>query len=175
MADVQRQNGLGEHFTQLLLQAEVPIHHQLHFLVRVRAEAAPRCLLTRPLQRFLSRTETAEDLLIDRTMQMAVFAPFERVHQHQRGTAAVLALVPSFAFLLVTVALAASFPAMPLAVAAALGPGLARLASFLQFLVGSGGNRLAVALDDEHLAIAFRQRPAAEPGIGEPAESENPL
>src|SRR5262249_50743494 len=111
--------------------------------------------------------------LVDRTVQPSVFAAFECVHGDQHGAPAVLALVSRFAFPLLAAALAATAPAVPLALAAA-GLGPPRAATFGQLLGGGGGDSVAVALDDEHVAVPFGQWAAAEVGSGGPAQPHDP-
>src|SRR5271168_4501530 len=64
---------------------------------------------------------------------------------------------------------------MPLALAAAsLGLVLARSAAFGQFLSGGGRNRLAIALNDQHLAIALGQRTGTQPDLSRSSQPQNP-
>ena len=107
-------------------------------------------------------------------MQPAVFAAPQCVHHHQRGAAAVLALVP----LLPPLPPAPSLPlrpaTMPLTLAAAvlLAP---RPAAPRHLLVHGRRDRLAVDLDDQHVAVARGQGAFAHVNISRPCQTQDPL
>ncbi len=174
MPNVQSQDGLGEQLPQLLRQAPFAVHDDLDRLGRVGGETTPAGLLPCPLQGDLPATERAVDLLVARAVQSVLLTPFEGVHGDQDSATAVLALVPWFAFLLLATTLAATAATVPLTPTRALF-GLAGRAALVQLLFGGGGNGLAVALQDQHLAIPFRQRRSAEVGMGGPPQPQDPL
>ncbi len=96
-----------------------------------------------------------------------------RVHHHQRGAAAVLALVPLFPPLLPAPSLPSRPAPMPLTLAALLVTG-PRAAAPRQFLLGGRGNRLAVDLDDQYVAIIRGQWTFAQIDISGPSPGPTP-
>ena len=107
-------------------------------------------------------------------MQTTVRAAPQRVHHHQRGTAAVLALVPLLPPLLPAPSLPSRPAPMPLTLAALLVAG-PRAAAPRQFLLGGRGDRLAVDLDDQYVAIIRRQWTFAQIDISGPGQAQDPL
>src|SRR6185312_6084817 len=135
-----------------LLQARLAVDDDLHHLGSPGGKAAARRLRPCPLKRRLPRPERPEHLLVDRAVQPAVPAAPQGVHHHQRGAAAVLALVP----LLPPLLPASSLPARPAPMALTPAARLAadpRPAPPRQLLFGGRGDRLAVDLDDQDVAI----------------------
>src|SRR5947209_2439802 len=88
---------MGELPLQVLLQPLGTIDHDLNRLGRLRAEASPGCLRTRPPRRSLSPPKRRPDPLVERPVQLPITATPERVHHHDRYFLAVLALVPLLA------------------------------------------------------------------------------
>src|SRR5262249_10114478 len=137
------------------------VDDDLHHLGRPGGEPAARRLRPRPPRRRLPRTERPEHLLVDRAMQTTVFTPPQRAHHHRRGAAAVLALVPLLPPLLPAPSLPTRPAPMTLTLAAPLAAG-PRAAAPRQFLLGGRGDRLAVDLDDQDLAILRGQGAVAQ-------------
>ncbi len=123
MSHVQRQRRATEQPPQPPLQARLAVDDDLHHLGGPGGEPAARRLRPSPLQRRLPRTERPEHLLVDRAMQTTVLAAPQRVHHHQRGAAAVLALVPLLPPLLPAPSLPSRPAPMPLTLAALLVAG----------------------------------------------------
>src|SRR4051794_3710518 len=109
-------------------------------------------------------------------MQATVVAATQGIHHHQRGTATVLALVPLLAPRLAP----ATFPPRPAPMTLAAAGTAALVArsgatSSRQFLFGRRGRRLAIDLDDQHLALAHGHGAVAEVDVGGPGQAQDPL
>src|SRR5512135_1055753 len=154
--DVQRQDRAPEQPPQALLQAGLAVDDDLDHFGGPGREPAARRLLPCPPQRRLPRAEGPEHLLVDRAVQPTAVAPPQGVHHHQRGAAAVLALVPLLPPWLAAPTLPPRPAPVPLTLAAG-GVPRPRAAAPRQFLLGGRGGRFAVDLDDQHLAIVGGQ------------------
>ena len=131
------------------------------------------CAAPRPLQRRLPRSERPEHRLVDWARQPTVLAPPQRVHHHQRGAAAVLALVPLLPALLPPPTPSMRPASMPLTRAAGwvMSP---RAATPRQFLLRGRGGRLAVALDHQHGAVVLGQGAVAQGDVSGPGQAQDP-
>src|SRR5690349_602409 len=106
-------------------------------------------------------------------MQTTVRLAPQRVHHHQGGAAAVLALVPLLPPLLPAPSPASGPAPMPLTPAALVaGP---PAAAPRQFLLGGRGDRLAVDLDDQDVAVILGQGTLAQIDVSGPGQAQDPL
>src|SRR3954447_16621148 len=172
--NVQGQDRSGEEPAKPLFQADLAVDDDLHRLVGLGGKAASRRLGPSPLHRRPPRAERPEYLLVARAMKPTVLLSPQGVHHHQRRAAAVLALVPLLPPTLPTPPLPLGTAAMPLTSTAPFAP-RPRLSPPRQLLIGGGGDRLAVDLDDQHVAVALGQGAVAEEDVGRPAQAQDPL
>src|SRR5438270_7364714 len=171
---VQRQDRRGEEPAESPLQADLAIDDDLHRLAGLGGKAAARRLGPSPSDRRSPGAERPEHLLVARAKEPPVVTTTQGVHHHQRGAAAVLALVPLLPPPLPTPSLPPRTAPMPLTLAALVaprpGPSPPR-----QLSVRGRGDRLAVDLDDQHVAVALGQGAGAEEDVGGPAQAQDPL
>ena len=109
-------------------------------------------LLASPGQHDFAGCITAPHALVDRSVQAAIVAGFQRVHHHQGDAASILTLIPGLAAFLFTPAGALGLTSM-----ARTPTGMRFVVSFappfVEFGLGGHWRRFAIDLDDEDIAI----------------------
>src|SRR5437899_633280 len=96
MANVQGEDGVGEQRLQVGLQALGPIEDDLHRLGRVRPEATLGRFRSRPPGPSFAAGKRSPDLFVNRSVELAISAPPERVHDQHGHLFAILVFIPSF-------------------------------------------------------------------------------
>src|SRR5438128_1466712 len=109
-------------------------------------------LTARPSHHHFSGRITAPDALVERTVEPAIVASFQGVHDHQGDTASVLTFIPWLATCLLAPVSAlglASVPRTPTGVRfwVTFAP------TFLECVLGRRWRRFAIDCDDEDVAI----------------------
>lgn len=173
VAHVHREDRVGEFLLQVLPQPLGPIHHDLNRLGRLRTEAPPSRLRTRPLRRRLAPPKRRPSPFVKRSVQLPIVASMECIHHHDHHFLAVLTLVPLLATPLRAPRTPLRLPAMTLATARAT----ARVSTFptplLQLRLGRRRRALAVHLNHQHRTIVPRRRLLLQEGRRLPPQAQH--
>src|SRR5713101_270434 len=134
------------------MEAGFAIQHKMHTLVSAGRKPPLGGVTARPSQHHFAGRITAPDLLVERTVEPAIVAAFQGVHDHEGDTASVFPFIPWLATFLLAPTGALGLASVP-HTTTGVRVGVTFAPTLLAFVRGRRWRRFPIDFDEEDVAL----------------------